>query len=83
MRAVKTIKIEKGFYRGQFKGYGFGIIYNDDLQGDLLWSIHFEDQNFGEMVFSEEDQLWSTKKEAVSMAALFIDRYSNDYITKY
>ena len=83
MQAVKTTRIEKGYYRGEFNGYGFRIIYNDDLEGELLWSIHYEDDNFGELIFSENDQLWFTKSEAVYMAVEFIGQYANHYEINY
>jgi hypothetical protein len=70
-------RIEKGYYKGEIKGKVFYIIYNDDLEGELLWSIHFEDDDFGETVFAEEDQLWYTKREAMEMANYFVERYSN------
>lgn len=75
---MKTRRIEKGYYVGQEKGYTFFIIYNDDLSGELLWSIHFEDDQFGEKVFDEngEDQLWYSKKEALEMTTYFIQQYS-------
>jgi len=71
-------RIEKGFYVGKIKNQVFYIMYNDDLSGDLLWSIHFENDQFGEKVFDEnaEDQLWATKGEAMQMTELFIKRYS-------
>lgn len=71
-------RIEKGYYKGEIKGKVFYIIYNDDLEGELLWSIHFENDEFGETVFSEngEDQLWYTKREAMEMTNYFIERYA-------
>ena len=72
---MRTKRIEKGYYQGEEKGHTFFIIHNDDLEGELLWSIHFEDDLFGEKVFAEEDQLWFTKREALEMTAYFIERY--------
>ena len=69
-------RIEKGYYKGEIEGKVFYIIYNDDLSGELLWSIHFEDDQFGEKVFAEEDQLWYTKREAMEMTNYFVERYS-------
>lgn len=72
---MRTKRIEKGYYQGEFKGELFHIIHNDDLEGELLWSIHFENDEFGEIVFAEEDQLWFTKREAVERAVDFIEKY--------
>ena len=71
-------RIEKGYYVGKIKGKVFYIIHNDDLEGELLWSIHFEDDQFGEMVFdiNGEDQLWYTKREAMEMTNYFVEQYS-------
>jgi len=69
-------RIEKGYYKGEIEGKVFYIIYNDDLEGELLWSIHFEDDQFEEKVLAEEDQLWYTKREAMEMTELFIQRYA-------
>ena len=80
---MTTKRIEKGYYRGEFNGYGFRIIYNDDLEGELLWSVHYEDDNFGELVFSENDQLWYTKREAVRKAVDFINEYALEFETNY
>jgi len=68
-------RIEKGYYKGEQNGKVFYIIHNADLQDELKWSIHFEDNQFGEIVFAEEDQLWFTKAEAMFQANLFIERY--------
>ena len=69
-------RIEKGFYTGKIDNKVYFIIYNDDLQDELKWSIHFADNEFGEKVFAEEDQLWFTKTEAMQMVNLFVKRYS-------
>ena len=72
------MRFEKGYYKGEIKGKVFYIIHNDDLEGELLWSIHFENNSFGETVFDEngEDQLWYTKREAMEMTNYFVERYS-------
>jgi hypothetical protein len=72
---MRTKRIEKGYYQGEFKGKLFRIIYNDDLEGELLWSIHFNDEEFEATVLAEEDQLWFTKREAVEKAVEFVERY--------
>lgn len=70
------IRIEKGCYQGEIKNKVFFIIHNEDLQDELKWSIHFADDQFGERVFAEEDQLWYSKKEAMVMANVFVERYA-------
>jgi len=72
------MKIAKGHYEYEFKGITFFIERIDDILGDLIWNIQFDDFQVEKNVFFNggEDSLWATKGEAKEMAELFIERYA-------
>lgn len=69
-------KITKGYYFEVFKGHGFTVSYEHDLEGELKWVIDFFDKKLQDEVFGDEDQIWFTKREAQQMAKHFIETYS-------
>lgn len=72
------MKIAKGNYEFEFKGITFFITKIDDIWGDLIWNIQFDDFGVEKNVFFNggEDSLWASKREAKEMAELFIERYA-------
>ena len=66
---MATIKIQKGHYQVNYKGVEFDIVKQDDIFGDLVWLINFDDFNHEKLVFwtHGEDSLWATKGEAVEI----------------
>ena len=76
---MATIKIQKGHYQVNYKGVEFDIVKQDDIFGDLVWLINFDDFNHEKLVFwtHGEDSLWATKGEAVKMAKHFVNNIIN------
>ena len=72
------MKITKGNYEFEFKGITFFITKMDDILGDLIWNIQFDDFAVEKNVFFNrgEDSLWASKGEAKEMAKLFIEKYA-------
>jgi len=72
------MKITKGNYEFEFKGITFFITKMDDILGDLIWNILFDDFALEKKVFFNEgeDSLWATKSEAIFSAKLFIEEHA-------
>ena len=76
---MATTKIEKGLYQLNYKGVEIYIEKQNDILGDLVWLINFDDFNHEKLVFwtHGEDSLWATKGEAVEMAKHFVNNIIN------
>lgn len=72
------MKIAKGQYQFEFQGITFFITKMDDILGDLIWNIQFDDFRLEKEVFFNqgEDSLWATKAEAKEMAQHFIQQFA-------
>jgi starvation-inducible outer membrane lipoprotein len=68
-------KIEKGHYNYKYKRVEFDVIKHDDLEGELIWEIKFEEWRHEKIVYFDHgmDSLWATKGEALYMAKHFVN----------